>query len=186
MGGGAFLRSLFCFLLLTLSAPLFAEQSLLLIEEITPLKRKSVTITSAIELNEDQKEMLNNGIPFTFVYELRLSTPRRFGPPKVIVERSYRYTLKYHALSKQYVVHDGGLTWQKSYPTLSLALAQIKQRKGLAIPPPKSDEVIRYFGSARLRLDIEALPAPLRIPAYLSRRWQLTSGWVAFPIEVDL
>jgi hypothetical protein len=35
----------------------------------------------------------------------------------------------------------------------------------------------KYRGRLRLRLDIEALPAPLRPIAYISPSWRLSSGW---------
>jgi hypothetical protein len=43
-----------------------------------------------------------------------------------------------------------------------------------------SDE--RYEGALRARLDIEALPAPLRVFAYLSDDWRLTSEWYTWPL----
>jgi hypothetical protein len=33
-------------------------------------------------------------------------------------------------------------------------------------------------GRARVRLDVAALPAPLRLPALVDPAWQLDSGWV--------
>ena len=40
----------------------------------------------------------------------------------------------------------------------------------------------RYEGALRAWLDIEALPAPLRLLAYLSDDWPLTSEWYTWPL----
>ena len=41
----------------------------------------------------------------------------------------------------------------------------------------------RYTARIRARLDIEALPSPLRPIAYLSPQWRLNSGWFEWGIE---
>ena len=40
----------------------------------------------------------------------------------------------------------------------------------------------RYEGALRARLDLETLPAPLRLFAYLSEDWRLSSDWYTWPL----
>ena len=40
----------------------------------------------------------------------------------------------------------------------------------------------RYEGALRVLLDLEALPAPLRLFAYLSDDWRLSSEWRTWPL----
>ena len=40
-----------------------------------------------------------------------------------------------------------------------------------------------YLVRVDVKLDIEALPLPLRPVAYLKPSWDLTSGWSRWPLE---
>jgi hypothetical protein len=47
-----------------------------------------------------------------------------------------------------------------------------------AIEPEK-----KYVVRVRARLDVEALPSPLRPLAYLTAPWQLDSDWYQWPLR---
>lgn len=89
-----------------------------------------ISIQSSIVMSKEQEQMLLNGIPLTFVYDIRLEEKRFWGGNNYTKE--IRYLLFYHGLSKQFVVRDLATKKQYSYPTLSLALLFI------STPPPLS------------------------------------------------
>ena len=161
------------------------------IRDITALNNGSMTtvdiylsIKSSIVMSLEQEQMLLNGIPLTFVYDVRLEEKRFFGGNDYAKE--IRYLLYYHGLSKQFVVR--GLTTQKqySYPTLSLALLFISTPPAIEfeVKDEQGFHLDRYEGRAKLWLDIEALPTPLRIPAYLSSNWWLNSSWFKWELSL--
>lgn len=209
-----FVRIFFIILLFGLSlffatsSVLFAKQSSLNIEQVTSefypdgnkmgrirdiktLNDGSMTavdvyisVKSSIVMSLEQEQMLLNGIPLTFVYDVRLKEKRFFGGNNYAAE--LRYLLFYHGLSKQFVVR--GLTTKKqySYPTLSLALLFISTPPAIEfeVKDEQGFHLDRYEGRAKLWLDIEALPTPLRIPAYLSSNWWLNSSWYKWELSL--
>lgn len=196
------------FFLLLITTTAFAKQSTLSIEQISSefypdgskmsrirdaevLNNGSLTaidvyisIKSSIVMSNEQELMLLNGIPLTFVYDIRLEEKRFFGGNDYIKE--IRYLLFYHGLSKQFVVRDIATKKQYSYPTLSLALFFISTPPAIEfeVKDPQGFHLDQYKGRAKLWLDIEALPTPLRIPAYLSSNWWLNSSWFKWELSI--
>lgn len=134
-------------------------------------------LKSHIGMSEEQEQMLLNGIPLTFVYDIRIEKKGFLSQNSY--RKEVRYLLFYHGLSKQFVVRDLETKKQHSYPILSLALLSISTPVEIVIHMENRDGLMlqEYEGRAKLWLDIEALPTPLRIPAYLSSNWWLSSDW---------
>lgn len=143
-----------------------------------------ISINSRIVMSDVQQQMLLNGIPLTFVYDIRLNEKVFFGGNNYAKE--IRYLLFYHGLSKQFVVRDLETKKQHSYPTLSLALLSISTPTDIEfkVKDERGFQLDQYEGSAKLWLDIEALPTPLRIPAYLSSHWWLNSSWFKWELTI--
>ena len=143
-----------------------------------------LAINSKIVMSSEQEQMLLNGIPLTFVYDIRLREKGFWSRHNY--EKELRFLLFYHGLSKQFVVRNLGTTKQHSYPTLSLALLSISTPTGIAFSLKDSEgiKLEQYEGRTKLWLDIEALPTPLRIPAYLSSNWWLNSSWFTWDLTL--
>ncbi len=143
-----------------------------------------ISIQSSIVMSKEQEQMLLNGIPLTFVYDIRLEEKRFWGGNNYTKE--IRYLLFYHGLSKQFVVRDLATKKQYSYPTLSLALLFISTPPAIEfeVKDAQGFHLDHYEGRAKLWLDIEALPTPLRIPAYLSSNWWLNSSWFKWELSI--
>ncbi len=133
---------------------------------------------SKIVMSDAQEQMLFNGIPLTFVYEVQIEKPGLLWASKRYMQEIH-YQLYYHGLSKQFVVRNLEQGKQHSYPTLSLAILSISTPTDIEfyIEDVTGISLQDYVGRAKLWLDIEALPTPLRIPAYLSSHWWLNSQW---------
>ncbi|GGZ89795.1 hypothetical protein DC083_00270 [Ignatzschineria ureiclastica] len=137
-----------------------------------------LSFRSKIVMSDAQEQMLLNGIPLTFVYEVRIEKPGLFWATQSYMQEIH-YRLYYHGLSKQFVVRNLENGKQHSYPTLSLAILSISTPTDIEFHLEDSAGLVlkEYQGRAKLWLDIEALPTPLRIPAYLSPNWWLNSQW---------
>ena len=127
-----------------------------------------------IELDEPQKEALLNGISLTFVYDMVVQRQRDYWFDYTIAALNQFYTLTYHSLSKQYVVHHVELDKARSFPTLGLALEYLGYIEQLwVLDTHVLDRNEIYQGVVRAYLDIESLPAPMRPVAYLSKSWRM-------------
>ncbi|GAA5099334.1 hypothetical protein GCM10023338_12700 [Wohlfahrtiimonas larvae] len=137
-----------------------------------------LSIEATIKMSNEQIEILQNGISltfsYTFVVEEKVGLVWLEGDNKQTI---YDYTISYNALTQQYVVESHKKRRYENFPTLSLALAYIAEPKNMSIKIIDREPNRAYRGGVRLKLDINELPTPLRIPAYLSKEWNLDTGW---------
>lgn len=137
-----------------------------------------IAIEATIKMSEEQVEILKNGISltfsYTFVIEEKVGVAWLEGDNE---PKTYNYTVSYNALTQQYVVNSHRHKKYENFPTLSLALAYVAEPKNMNIEIVNRHQNRVYRGGVRLKLDINELPTPLRVPAYLSKEWNLDTGW---------
>ncbi|MFZ1643760.1 MAG: DUF4390 domain-containing protein [Candidatus Contendobacter sp.] len=123
-------------------------------------------------------EALQNGVPLTVDIEMEVRRRRSWVWDETVYALTQRFQLEYHTLSQQYLVSNLNSGERRAFPTRAAALGFM----GRIHDFPLLDRSLlteneRYEGALRVQLDIEALPAPLRLLAYLSDDWRLTSEW---------
>lgn len=134
-------------------------------------------------LGKDTISALNSGIPLTFYIEIEFTRPKILWD-KEIVRVSQRMKLEYHPLSNQYVLTNMITEDQQSFESLDDALTQLGKIKNLPVAEQKNVSVESDLtGKIRTGLDISSLPAPMRLQAWLSSEWRLTSGWYEWKIK---
>ena len=128
-------------------------------------------------------EALQNGVPLTVDLEMEVRRRRSWLWDETVYALTQRFRLEYHALSRQYLVNNLNSGERRGFPTRSGAVQFMGQindfpflDKGLL------EKDVRYEGALRVQLDRETLPAPLRLVAYLSDDWRLSSEWYTWPI----
>ncbi|MCW8889796.1 MAG: DUF4390 domain-containing protein, partial [Sedimenticola sp.] len=90
----------------------------------------------------------------------------------------------YQALHGLYQVTDILSGTQQHYATRQAALTALGRLRDVQlIQADRLEQGERYRLSARARLDIEALPLPLRPMAYLSPSWNLSSEWSVWRLQ---
>lgn len=127
-----------------------------------------------LNLNSVLEEALNKGVPLTFVIEFQITSPRKYWFDDEIVTQSYRISLSYHALSRQYLINKNN--HQLSFSTLAQAkeiLTNVKDWFVLDKSLLKKGET--YQAALRVRLDQTKLPKPLQVEASGSEDWNLVS-----------
>ena len=127
-----------------------------------------------LNLNPVLEEALNKGAALTFLIEFQITSPRKYWFDDEIVTQSYRISLSYHALSRQYLLNRNN--HQLSFTSLLQAkeiLTRIKEWSVLDKSLLKKGEV--YQAALRVRLDQTKLPKPLQVEASGSEDWNLVS-----------
>ncbi len=129
------------------------------------------------------KEAIANGIPVTFYQQFRLikSIPilgKYWQWDQELWRTEIRYTLRFHALSRQYLLVDRDTRHQRNFTTLTDALAAMGEIRRMSLPPEFFRKPQHLKLQIRTGIDVNALPTPMRPGALVSSKWQLTSPWV--------
>lgn len=135
------------------------------------------------KLSDTVLDALENGVPITIEIRIEVYRPREYLWKEEVASLRQRYRLEYHALSQQYLVTNLNTRAQQSYPGRSAAIEAV----GAITDLPMLDRRLlkrgeHYMARLRASLDIEALPAPLRLLAYLSSDWRVSSKWYAWEL----
>jgi hypothetical protein len=137
-----------------------------------------VDVELNLSLTDATEDALAHGVPLIVVHEIVL---QRAGWPWNHTEQqiSARHRLRYHALSGRYVV-ESNETVLDTFRSISDALDFIDTASA-RFPTSERDAVFKV--AVRSRIDINALPAPLRPTALFSPQWQLSSDWSQWPVD---
>ena len=126
---------------------------------------------------------LRNGVPLTLVLDIEVYQPRRYLWENVLAVLEQRYQIQYHALSDKYLLRNLNSGSQSTFTSLADALASLSDVGDIPIIDAHLlDPGQHYMVRVRSRLDIDALPVPLRLEAYVSSDWWLTSGWYSWDL----
>ena len=136
------------------------------------------------QLSTESLGALQKGIPLTIALNIEVLRQREYLWAEQIATIEQRYQLSYHALTQQYLVKNLNTGVYASFPTLQTALDYLSTIENfpmldaqLLVPDEK------YFARLRARLDLETLPVPIRVLAYISSGWRLSSEWYTWSLE---
>ena len=127
---------------------------------------------------------LDSGVPITVELQIEVLRPRRLVWDETVYSLSQRYRIVYHALTRQDLVTNLNSKVQTSYASRGAALASLGQVQDV----PILDRGIlavgeKYYGRVRAKLYLGALPLPLRLYAYTSSDWRISSEWFRWPLQ---
>ena len=122
-------------------------------------------------------EALQSGVGLHVEFNLKIKRERRFMWDKSIVRLSKRIKLERHALTDRYIVTDLLEDQRRIFESLDAAFEGINEMSDIPVGSFTELKNDNYILAVRARLDIEALPAPLRPIAYVSPSWRMSSGW---------
>lgn len=130
------------------------------------------------ELSTEALEALHNGVPLTIRIAIEIERPRKWlwNIGEASLEQGYR--LQYHALSDQYVLQNLNSGALYAYQNRWAALHAMGELRDFPLLDQQLlDLELDYQLRLQARLDIEALPSPLRPIAYITPEWRLRSDW---------
>jgi hypothetical protein len=134
------------------------------------------------DFSRESIEAMENGVTLTVLLDMEVLKQSALWDRKIL-ERQIRFQVGIHALSKKYLVKDldsGESRSYRSFEEMAAALGVIDDMRLLDGASLESDVV--YRARLRARLDIEALPSPLRPLAYISPSWHLRGEWYEWPL----
>lgn len=178
-------RSLFFFLLLLASTASLAIENFKVSSAIVSKIGNGYTLDAQIEypLTARVIEALDHGVPITFQQQIRLirAIPilgKYWQWQSTRWQANLNYQLRYHALSKQYILLTLDTRKQRSFPSLESALHELGKIENFNLPPEFLTDTLVTQLQVRSGIDLHALPTPMRPGALISNKWQLSSPWV--------
>jgi len=136
----------------------------------------------SIRLSAGAQEALENGVPLTFELQAQLVRKHEWLWDSVVVEHMRTRQLEYHALSRSYLVKDINAGTQGNYTRLDDALQAAGTIEKLQLTGEPLNPKHRYEIRLRGSLDIESLPTPVRLLAYVSSGWDMNSEWYSWQL----
>ena len=128
------------------------------------------------DLNETISEALENGVPLTFEIHVQMRRAEAWIWESDIVEHRLRTVLRFRPLSGLYELRNLSGDEQLSFATRAAALGALGRIVGMPIISRTDLNLDEdYSVQVEVRLDIEALPLPMRPMAYLNRDWSFAS-----------
>jgi hypothetical protein len=136
------------------------------------------------ELNETLQDALRNGVPLILELQIEVLRDRHWLWGDMVAQLRQRFGLQFHALSRQYLVQNYSSGEQFNFRKLSDALHYIGNVYDLPLIDanllePEQD----YWVRMRANLDVESLPTPVRVWAYLGSEWSLQSDWYQWHLQ---
>jgi hypothetical protein len=135
-----------------------------------------------VRLSSGAQEALESGVPLVLEFQVQLVKTHKWFWDMVDVELTQRRQLQYHALSRSYLVKDLNTGTQGNYRHLDDALRAAGTIQNLRLTDAPLQAGQRYLVRIRGSLDIESLPTPVRLLAYVSSAWDMQSEWYAWPL----
>ena len=131
----------------------------------------------SIELSSGAEEAVQNAVPLLFELQVQLVETHTWLWDSVAIEFTERRSLQYHALSESYQVKDLSAGTQGNYRRLDDALRAAGKIKNMLLTDEPLDRGSSYSIRLRGSLDVESLPTPVRLIAYISSDWSMVSKW---------
>ena len=136
------------------------------------------------EFNETLHDALHNGVPLLIELHIEVLRQRRWFWPDRVAELRQRFELQYHALSRRYLVSNYSTGVQRSFSSMNDALEYIGNVYDLPLIDANLLEHRQpYIVRMRAELDVESLPTPVRLWAYLGSAWSLKGDWYQWHLE---
>lgn len=137
-----------------------------------------------VDLSREAEEALRSGVPLAVDMEIRVLRPRRWWWDAELADFSLRMELRYHALSRRYVVHNHDTGERRTFFRRDAALnAWASVASQVVIERDRLQAGERYQVQLRARLNTDTLPHPLRTVALVDPEWRLVSEWYTWPLD---
>ncbi len=131
-----------------------------------------------LSLGSDVIDALRNSIALNLIVEAEIAEPREWLWDRPLLGDRRRLRLEYHALSRTWMVTDLHARETHTFSQLADAVDSLSRVRAWRLGDwsPLADKP-RLLGKLRVKLDVNKLPLPLRVPALFDDKWDLDSDW---------
>jgi len=130
------------------------------------------------ELSEQIVEALHNGVPITLTLDMSIYRERSYIWDEQIASLTQSYQIRYQALTKQYMVKNLNTGLVDNFKDIQGAYENLDTLENFPLIDSKLiSPDSRHYTMLRTRVDLDSLPVPLRLRAYFSSVWALSSEW---------
>jgi hypothetical protein len=127
---------------------------------------------------------LEHGIALQIDIEIQAKQSRKWLWDKTIRKAVLSRRLEHKPLSNQYLVTDLHTGIRRDFQSLSYALEFLGTIRDYPfVKSTTLDSGKTYTAQVRAKLNTESLPTPLRLSAYITSDWQLSSPWFKWMIQ---
>ena len=136
-----------------------------------------------LEFNRESRVAMESGVPLTVLLEVEV-VRERFLRDEGVRRIRMPYRIQRHALSERYVVTYVPSGKSRTYGAIEDASAMLGTLRGLTLV--ERAELLPgqiYRARLRARLDIEAMPSPLRPLAWFRSLWRLRDDWFTWVLS---
>ena len=137
-----------------------------------------------VRFSPQLEEAIHRGVEVVVVIEVDAIRERSYLWNEAVARVTQRYQIRYSDLTRRYIVHNLNVGTRFSLPSLTAVTAVIASMVDfpfLDYSLLQSGE--RYLGRIRVGVDVESLPVPLRLRAYVSPAWHMTSRWFIWRLQ---
>lgn len=128
-------------------------------------------------------DAVTKGVPLSFLVTFELVEPRQYWFDHVVHTTQKRINLRYHALTKQYLIVSNNE--QKAVETWREALQAITQIQGWSVVKVNMMQANKpYEASIEIELDKDQLPRAIQVDAIHSRDWTVASPVYEWPVRL--
>lgn len=181
------LYALFVVLAITLvsAMPLLAnEAEITKVEAIARNGRLYLNTDVNLEVQNDLKDVVMKGVPVYFTANAEIIQKRWWWFDKTVVKAQLTWRIMYNALTRQWRVSTGDLSWPEA--NLDDALSRVRSIRGWSVLDLSYLEPAQeYHGRVRLRLDTSLLARPFQVDALNSSAWSLATPWKNFTFSIS-
>lgn len=129
-------------------------------------------------------DALRSGVELTIEVQVQVFRDRRMWWDAGVADVRHRYQLSFHPLSQRYVIRELDTSDAESFASYREAIERLGRISDLpvideaALEPDK-----RYDVRMRIAIDVEELPSPLKVFAFILSEWELTSDWYRWTLR---
>lgn len=137
-----------------------------------------------IKLSKGARKALESAIPLVFEFQVQTLERHPWLWDRVIAEQRKTREVQYYPLSRTYLVRNLDTGEQRDFRRLEEAMEFVGILLNVRVLDYAAASHNRDY-SVRLRgtLDIESLPTPIRLQAYIYSKWDMKNAWQQWPLE---
>ena len=138
----------------------------------------------AISPSAEVIEAMRNSIALHLVVEASIAEPREWLWDRRLASGERYLRLEYHALSRTWIVTDVTARETHTFSDLAGAVDSLSRIRAWRLADwERLSGRERLLGRMRVRLRVNKLPLPLRVPALVDPAWDLGSDWFLWSLS---